>query len=133
MLTLYLNILVRFFPLEQISLRDLTFKAITLIALTSSSRAQSLHLMNTEVMDINDHRIRFFFNKLLKNSKAGSPHQFIEVRRYNNNPELCVFSTIMEYMSRTKDLGHHRQFGLVSESLISQFVLKQLVDGLKQL
>ena len=90
-------------PLDSLSLKELTLKTLGLIALTSGNRAQSIHLMNTEVMAVHSNYYSFGFTQNIKTSRPGKPQQSIEVHKFNN-VNCCAFTTMAEYLKRTDSL-----------------------------
>ena len=95
-------------PLNVISLKELTLKTAMLVALTSGSRAQSIHLMNLDLMKESQNLFTFYFDSPLKTSRISSKSQIIEVRKMEGNT-CCVYSAVAEYIKRTKELrktGH---------------------------
>ena len=88
-------------PLHKLSLRLLTFKLITLIALTTASRAQTLLALDLKCMSVFTDKVVFQINKLLKTCKPGTPVHKVVLHRFSDK-KLCVVSTLSEYLSRTK-------------------------------
>ena len=90
-------------PTDNISLKDLTHKAAMLVALTSGSRAQSIHEMNLDNMVTSGDKLVFFFDTPLKTSRTSKTHQMIEIKKMDGN-KCCVYSAVAEYIRRTKDI-----------------------------
>ena len=86
-----------------ISLKDLTLKAAMLVALTSGSRAQSIHLMNIDNTIVSQDKVSFFFDVPLKTSRLSRVRQIIEIKKLPGN-KCCVFTAVTEYMKRTAGL-----------------------------
>lgn len=105
---LVLEYLDMFMPLDQVSLKELTLKAVALVTLASGSRAQTIHLMNINNMVIESNTIRFFFDSTLKSSKPGKKPHMLEFSRFTI-PTRCVVHTITEYIKRTNDLRSSQQ------------------------
>ena len=98
-----LTYLDNFFPLGLISLKELTFKALTLVALSSGSRAQALHLMDLSYMTRTPRKLTFYFKRILKTSKPGKVPHVLDINAFDN-PTRCVFTTLSEYITRTENL-----------------------------
>ena len=104
-----LNFLDMKTPLSSISLKDLTHKTAMLIALASGSRAQSIHMMNLDLMKESTNLFTFYFDSPLKTSRINSKPQIIEVRRMEGSA-CCVYSAVAEYIKRTKSLRKTSHF-----------------------
>lgn len=100
-----LKFLYTLYPLEDLSLKCLTFKLIALIALTTAARAQSLSALDLKYMSYDRRQciIVFHIQKLLKTSRPGVSLPAIVLKRYEK-PELCVVKTLLSYINRTKDV-----------------------------
>ena len=88
-------------PASTLSLKDLTLKCVTLVAITSSDRAQSLQLMDVENNDINHQGIFFPIYSLLKHSKKNRPVTVVKCIKFTEHPPLDVCDYVTCYMQRT--------------------------------
>ena len=68
-----LKYLVKMHPADKLSLKDLTLKVVTLLALLSGQRRQTLHALKISCMVLNTDNFVFVLDKLLKTSKHGRP------------------------------------------------------------
>ena len=59
------------YPLENLSIKMLTFKTVTLVALAVAPHAQTLVSMNIDLMRVEEDKIIFVFENMLKTSKPG--------------------------------------------------------------
>ena len=98
-----LNYLESLFPLDNISLKDLTLKLCTLIALCTGQRCQSIHFMDIACMTVTKTTYSFVIKELVKTSKPGKD-QPVLILPYFDNVKLCVATTLNEYIKRTKIL-----------------------------
>ena len=100
-----LKFLCTLYPLEDLSLKCLTFKLIALIALTTAARTQSLSALDLKYMSYDRRQciVVFHIQKLLKTSRPGVSFPAIILKRYEK-PELCVVKTLLSYINRTKDV-----------------------------
>ena len=64
-----LNFLSKWHPASSLSLKQLTLKAIVLIALSSSDRGQTLDLLDVNNVEITDSGISFIVTKKLKHHR----------------------------------------------------------------
>ena len=72
------------------------------MALTSASRASSLHHLNIKFMARNDMPYKFYFQKLHKSWRRGKVPPTISYQAYTQDPNPCVVKTLDEYISRTE-------------------------------
>lgn len=100
-----LNFLFTLYPLEELSLKDLTLKLIALVALATAARAQSLSALDLKFMYKNEKEdiIVFQIRELLKTSRPGTSLPNIILRKFDK-PQICVVRTLLHYISRTKDV-----------------------------
>lgn len=96
-----LNFLVTMHPPEALSLKLLTLKTLSLIALTSSDRGQTLHAMDVENVDVSNDKLVFIIFTRLKTSKKNAKPKTIECLNYTN-PALNVRNYTLRYLERTK-------------------------------
>ncbi len=96
------------FPsLQEINLRDLTYKLIMLCALVTGQRCQSLHLMNLSTMDKSSSYYRFEISNLVKQSAPGRAQPVLMLPRFIADKSLCVYSVLEEYLQRTQTLRNN--------------------------
>ena len=87
------------FPcLQQINLRDLTYKLTMLCALVTGQRCQSLHLMNLDTMEKSSSSYRFVINALVKQSAPGRAQPVLVLPKFVEDKSLCVYSVLEEYV-----------------------------------
>ena len=98
-----LNFLSTLMPVEEISLKMLTYKLVGLMALKSAARAQTLGSLDIRYMSKFLDKIVFFIQKVIKTSRPGVPLPKISFCKYKK-PELCVLITLLEYLKRTSNL-----------------------------
>ncbi|XP_074629667.1 uncharacterized protein LOC141887289 [Acropora palmata] len=98
-------------PLEELHLRDLTFKLTMLVALVMGQRCQTL-----SYLDISDEHMKkfptYFSFALTGHVKQNRPGQmFTNVRlfKYPMNKNLCVYTTLEHYLKVTESLRKSSQ------------------------
>ena len=102
-------------PLDSISLKDLSCKLVTLIALTSAQRSQTLHALNLNHMCIEKERITFVIVEKLKTSRPGNSSIKVVVPKVADKA-VCPVTHLLAYLERTAEL---RKCHNVSELFIS--------------
>ena len=95
-----LRFLARWHPMESLSLKQLTLKTVMLVALTSSDRAQTLHALRTDQVELTDDGLVFVVFSRLKHTKPGSPATTVTCVEWDA-PELNVADYVLYYMRRT--------------------------------
>ena len=95
------------FPLNTLSLKMLTFKAVTLVALAVAPRAQTMVSLNIDNMKTFNDKLIFGFSNLLKTTRPGRSFQ-VELKHFQEE-ELCVMHTVLCYISKTKDFRKSNQ------------------------
>ena len=95
-----LRFLAQWHPMEALSLKQLTLKTVMLVALTSSDRAQTLHALRTDQVELTDDGLVFVVFTRLKHTKPGSPASTVTCVEWDA-PELNVAEYVLYYMRRT--------------------------------
>lgn len=128
------NIIFEFlmnFSSEDIPLSYLTYKLVTLLALATAQRAQTLHLIDLENFVYNNNEIIVPIPQLLKQSNPRNRKFSLRLSCNVENPSICVVTTLKEYIRRTKNIrGNQRQLFIsfnkphraVSRSTISRWI-----------
>ena len=117
-------------PEKYLSLKLLTCKVALLILLASGQRVQTLHALDITLMDFSKNQVVFQFDKHLKHSRPGKVLEPLVLRRFPDNPKLCVLNYLGKYLKRTGTLRStdslfislNKPHGSVSKSTISRWV-----------
>ena len=100
-------------PAHELSLKQLTLKLVVLLALITGQRVQTLHMFNLENMQKTEKCYVFFIEKLMKTTKPGKHIEPIRLFKFSENPSLCVYHYLTEYVERTKNVrGSHKDLFL---------------------
>lgn len=98
-----LNYLSTLWPLNELSLKELTFKLTALIALTTAQRTHTLHSLNLKFLsDFGDYVV-FTLDTLSKTTKPGQMLQKVRLDKYSDK-KLCVVHTLLYYIEKTQSL-----------------------------
>lgn len=84
------------------SLKALSSKLITLLALATGQRIHTLSLISCDNISIVPTGIKIRIPALVKTSRAGSFQPYLDLPYFLHRPKLCVASTLQEYMEKTK-------------------------------
>ena len=118
-------------PVRNFSLKELTLKLVMLIALTSATRVQTLHLLSIVNMLKSFKSFTLFFDGLLKQNRPTWSNDNLELYSYPPDRRLCVIFVLKEYLKRTASLrkncnrlfiSYVKPFGAVSKDTISRWL-----------
>lgn len=97
-----------------LSIKDLSFKVIILLALVTGHRMQTFSLITIENIRQSEDCLEIKVPQPIKTSRKGHPQPLLIIPFYKNESKLCVASTIQEYLQRTQEIR-----GNVKELFIS--------------
>ena len=118
---------------EKISLKELSLKCTTLLALASGQRVQTLAAIDlTHIRNLPDY-IVCEMKVLLKTSRPGS-HSNLKICRFSADESLCPVSCLNTYIKRTSDLrtdnklfiSFHKPYKPVTRQTISRWICTTL-------
>lgn len=89
---------------SEIDLFNLSLKLCSMLALISGQRSQTLVAIKIEEIIIETNVIKIPVSKQLKTSAVGISQPCIHIPRKHRQKKLCVASTLIEYLSRTRPL-----------------------------
>lgn len=92
------------FPLETLSLQQLTYKLIMLMALTSAHRLQTFALVNLENIITKESLVEIRIPDRIKTSGKDRLQPTLAFPFFKEKLQLCVASTICYYLGMTKSL-----------------------------
>ena len=95
-----LHFLAEWHPAATLSIKELTLKTVALVAITSCDRAQTLHALSVENVNISAHGLEFVVPEVLKTSKRGNPAKVVTCVAWDE-PSLNVCDYVVAYMTRT--------------------------------
>ena len=87
---------------KHMALKQLTLKLAMLLALASAGRSSDLRAFDINFMKLEEDKVIFSLGQLTKSRRRGKPPILIEFSRFEDNPLLCVLSTLSVYLDRTK-------------------------------
>ena len=99
-----LNHLESLRPLKDLTLRQLTLKLVTLIAIITGQRCQSIHMMDLTCMQKTENKYRFIIEGLIKTTRPGKDQPVLVLPKFEENIDKCVFRTMEEYIERTESM-----------------------------
>lgn len=99
-----LDTLGKWYPNENLSLQNLTKKCVTLLALATAHRVQTLHKANINNIESHTSQINIKIPNLIKTSKPGSNQPTLYIPFFNEKPSICPATTLLCYISKTAPL-----------------------------
>lgn len=133
-----INLLGNWFPLETLELEKLTYKLVTLMALASASRVQTLSLIKVQNIFRLPDKLEIKISEKIKTTAPGRLQPLLVFPFLKNKPELCVASSIEFYIKKTASfrndeesliLTHKRPYHAASSQTISRWIRKTLSLG----
>ena len=95
-----LQLLISWHPSSVLSLKKLTLKTVSLVAVTSSDRAQTLEALDIEHCSFSSEAVHFPIYTLLKTTRKNRPVKVVSCYK-SSNPALDVCEYVSTYMTRT--------------------------------
>lgn len=92
------------YPNNQISLEMLSKKLVTLLALVTAHRVQTLSLIKLENISFSNENIVIKINDLIKTSRVGASQPALIIPYFIDKPEVCPAKTLADYIKVTKNL-----------------------------
>lgn len=99
-----LQTIVELYPLNLLSLPQLTSRLTILLALATAHRMQTLALIKLENITENENGFSIRIDSLIKTSRPGVRQPLLLLPRFSEKPKLCVASTLEAYLEKTKPL-----------------------------
>ncbi|XP_060084159.1 uncharacterized protein LOC132563416 [Ylistrum balloti] len=94
------------------TLKSLTLKLVTMLALLTGQRLQSLHLLDIKNISLTDSSLKLRFGDALKQTRPGFHQREITLQQFEDK-QLCVVSICKDYLTRTEPLtGQHSKLFL---------------------
>ena len=91
-------------PNEELRLKNVTLKCVTLVALLSGQRCQTIHALRISGMKETNGQIRFDISTLLKTSKPGKHQEPLTFKPYTYDSQLCVVKCLQQYIKQTAEV-----------------------------
>ena len=89
---------------EFVSLYDLTLRTVTLLALVSAQRCQTIHMLDLDKMLFDKDRYVFTIHDDFKHSRPGNNELNVELPAYTKDIRICIVRTLSIYLRKTKPL-----------------------------
>ena len=99
-------------PVTSLDLKQLSFKLVTLLAILTGQRCQTIHEFDLNLMQKLPDRYVFAIGEKLKHTKPGKHQEPIELVAYQDK-RLCIVETIKQYISITESLRDNSESKLL--------------------
>ncbi|GFN81283.1 Gag-Pol polyprotein [Plakobranchus ocellatus] len=103
-------------PLYLSQSKRLLAELVTLCALVTGHRCQSLHALDITNMHISSSKAVFYLQTLLKTNSPKNPASVITLAAYREDRRMCVFTCLKHYLKRTRPLRTSNQLFISSQS-----------------
>ena len=97
-----LKFLEKWSPSKDLSLKNLTLKVVTLCALLTGQRCQTLHSFKINECQISPTKATFYISDILKHDSPHFKQAPIVLPSYPEDKRLCIVTYIKKYIERTK-------------------------------
>ena len=104
---------------KSLALKQLTYKLNMLLALACAGRSSDLRALDTSFMRMENDSVTFSLARLTKSRRKGKPPLTIVVHKFGENPLLCAYSTLVDYLDRTKRLRQREDPSKRTQVLLS--------------
>ena len=116
-----LRFLAAWRPPEALSIRQLTLKTVTLVALTCSDRVQTIQAMRHNQVEPTKDGLEFVIYDILKTTRRGQPPKVVKCVKWDD-PELDVAYYVHKYIDRTfifRRRSYNKGLGLPCQLFLS--------------
>lgn len=129
--SIVLHYLRKLSPVNTLSLQDLTYKLVMLIALTNATRSQTIKFLNIDYMEKLKDQYLFHLDVLLKQTRPGYKNPDVILKAYPIDRRTCVMTVLKEYLKQTHELrantrqlfiSYIKPYKAVSTSTISRWI-----------
>ena len=101
-MNIVLDYLKSLFPVNDITLKNLTLKVVMLTILVTGQRSQTIHLMDIKNMQVLQDRYIFTIASHTKTAAPGRKHPSLVLPAFPADEKLCVVTCLREYLRRTE-------------------------------
>lgn len=132
-----LNFLEKWHPHDDLLLEKLTRKCITLLALVTTHRVQTLSKINIKNIEIFPSQITIKIPDLIKTSRIGNKQPVLLLPFFNEKPAICPAKTLISYLNKTASLrksdmlfiSYKKPHAAVSIQTLSRWIKLTLRDS----
>ena len=111
-----LNYLRSISPASRLNLLTLSAKLVTLCALVTGHRCQTLHALNINDLHLSSFRAVFHIEALLKTNSPRNPTTVVSFSPFREDRRICVYTYLKHYLKRTKAIRSSNQLFVSTQS-----------------
>lgn len=105
--SLVLNYLENWYPNENIGLDKISKKLVTLLALVTAHRIQTLSKIKVCNIERSQLQIKIKITDLIKTSRVGANQPLLIIPFFNEKPEICPGKTLLTYLELTEPIRNN--------------------------
>lgn len=109
-----LNYLSSFYPNDDLELEKLSKKVVTLLALVTAHRVQTISKIKIENVSVNSNHISIKVPDILKTSRLGSLQPCLHLPFYKNRPQICPAEAFKSYLEKTQMIRNNERYVFIS-------------------
>lgn len=109
-----LNYLATLYPNTELSLENLTKKLVTLLALITAQRVQTLSLIKTENITFTETLAQIKIPDRIKTSGRDRDQPLLNIPFFKEKPALCAASVLQQYIQQTTKLRQNESNMLIT-------------------
>lgn len=109
-----LDFLAKWYPNDNLTLEQISKKLITLLALITAHRVQTLATIKICNIETHSSIIKIKIPDLIKTSRVGSTQPLLVLPFFNEKPEICPGRTLSAYLQRTLSIRDQSETLFVS-------------------
>lgn len=118
------------YPLQRLSLKDLTLKLTALLALSTAQRVQTLKILKINLLSFFGDYVVFTLDELTKTARPGKILQKVKIDKFTNK-NLCPIHTLNSYIENTKNIRKSNQL-LISYKTLKAVSTSTIARWLKE-
>lgn len=132
-----LDYLASLHPNEMLSFEQLSKKCVTLLAIVTAHRVQTLSKISVLNIHVSTDQIVIKIPEIIKTSKLGNPQPTLYLPYFNDRVEICPANTLISYINRSKEfrkseqlfIGIRKPHNCVTSQTISRWIKATLKDS----
>lgn len=99
-----LDFLSDFYPNSDVHIEHLTKKVVTLLALVTAHRVQTLTKINVKNIEVGHEQIIIKIPDMIKTSSVRSNQPSLNIPFFRQRPQICPAEALLEYVNMTKSI-----------------------------
>lgn len=133
-----LSFLAGWFPVQSLSIKQLTYKTVTLMALCTAHRVQTLSKIKIDNISVFEDRLEIIILDIIKTSSLNAAQPKLILPFFTEQTNICVASTLLSYLQETanirgsiKDLfiTFKKPFHAATSQSISRWIKQTLLES----